>query len=128
MFDILAAKGARQQKPENAKASSGAFDYVKYRKEYYSKNKEKLKQYYEENKDDINERNKTYYQNNRVEIREKQRKYFHEYYLKNKEKIKTNVNNRYYQYCNENNILVKKRKQTSNEILDDNIIISLNSD
>ena len=42
MFDILATKGARQQKPENAKASSGAFDYVKYRKEYYIKNKEKF--------------------------------------------------------------------------------------
>ena len=69
MFDILASKDARQQKPENAKASSGAFDYVKYRKEYYSKNKEKFQQYYENNKEDINARNKAYYQNHKTDIK-----------------------------------------------------------
>jgi hypothetical protein len=102
------------------------FDYMKYRKEYYINNKERFQQYYEENKDYISDRNKAYYQNNRVELRDKQSKYFKNYYLLNREKIKESSMNRYYQYCNENNILAKKRKPIQcNEILNQNIIISI---
>ena len=107
------------------------FDYMKYRKEYYINNKERFQQYYEENKDYISDRNKAYYQNNKTELRDKQCKYFHNYYLLNREKIKESSMNRYYQYCNENNILVirsdehQRKPIQCNEILNQNIIISI---
>ena len=103
------------------------FDYIQYRKEYYLKNIDKFKDYYNENKDEIAARNKIYYEKNKIELRNKQRKYFHEYYLLHKEAIKEHNLNRYYQYCKENNITVKKRMpgETDCQILDKNIIISL---
>ena len=51
-----------------------------YGKNYYIKNIEKFRNYYNQNKDNILEYEKVYYQQNRTEIRDKQRAYFQKYY------------------------------------------------
>ncbi len=53
----------------------------KYRKEYYIKNIEKFRNYYDDNKEKVAEYEKLYYQQNRTEIRDKQRAYFSKYTL-----------------------------------------------
>ena len=100
-----------------------------YRKEYYIKNIEKFRNYYDDNKENILEYEKLYYQQNRTEIRDKQRAYFHEYYQLNKEKIQENSYRRYYDGHNlphKRDYLDMQDKQGS--ILKQNIIISLNDD
>ena len=47
----------------------------KTRKEYYKENKEKIKNYYEENRDTISERNKKYYEDNKEKIKDYQKIY-----------------------------------------------------
>ena len=79
--------------------------------EYYQDNKEQLterqKQYYQDNKEQITERHKQYYQDNREQIEERKKQYYQdnreqikeyrvEYRQQNKEKIK-----QYYQYNRE---------------------------
>ena len=89
-----------------------------YRKEYYIKNIEKFRNYYDDNKESIAEYEKLYYQQNRTEIRDKQRAYFQKYYLLNKKNINHNSLQRYYNihYLHFNTNL-------NNELLDQNIII-----
>lgn len=100
----------------------------KYRKEYYIKNIEKFRNYYDDNKEKLAEYEKLYYQQNKTEIRDKQKAYFKKYYLLNKELINNNCLQRYY---NNNyshpayNHIHKKSTNLNNELLDRNIIISL---
>jgi hypothetical protein len=95
-----------------------------YRKEYYIKNIEKFRNYYDDHKERIAEYEKLYYQENRTEIRDKQRAYFQKYYLLNKEIINSNSLQRFYNihhlpwHCRYNINL-------NNELLDQNIIIRL---
>jgi len=101
-----------------------------YRKEYYIKNIEKFRNYYDDNKENILEYEKLYYQENRTEIRDKQRVYFKKYYLLNKELINNNSLERYYNdnyshpaynHIDNNDYKIS----LNNELLDRNIIISL---
>ena len=89
-----------------------------YRKEYYIKNIEKFRNYYDDNKENILEYEKLYYQENRTEIRDKQRAYFQKYYLLNKEIINSNSLQRYYNIHN-----MYYNTNLNNELLDRNIII-----
>ena len=110
--------------------------YIKeYRKEYYIKNIEKFRNYYDDNKDSIAEYEKLYYQQNRTEIRDKQRAYFQKYYLLNKKNINNNSLQRYYNinyshpsYNHIHNNDSKKSTNLNNELLDQNIIIRLTDD
>ena len=62
-----------------------------YKKEYREQNKEKIlekaKEYYENNREKINEKAKEYYENNKEKILEYKKEYKKEYYKNNKEKI-----------------------------------------
>jgi recombination endonuclease VII len=49
--------------------------------------KDEQKQYYQDNKERINEKNKKYKEAHKEEIREKSKKYYKKYYENNKEKI-----------------------------------------
>ena len=91
-----------------------------YRKEYYIKNIEKFRNYYDDNKENILEYEKIYYQENRTEIRDKQRAYFQKYYLLNKKHINNNSLQRYYNIHH-----LHYNINVNNELLDRNIIISL---
>jgi hypothetical protein len=91
-----------------------------YRKEYYIKNIEKFRNYYDDHKESIAEYEKIYYQQNRTEIRDKQRAYFQKYYLLNKEINNSNSLQRYYNIHN-----MYYNTNLNNELLDRNIIISL---
>ena len=91
-----------------------------YRKEYYIKNIEKFRNYYDDNKESIAEYEKIYYQQNRTEIRDKQRAYFQKYYLLNKGIINSNSLQRYYNIHN-----MYYNINLNNDLLDQNIIISL---
>ena len=93
------------------------------KKNYYIKNIEKFRNYYNNNKDNILEYEKLYYQQNKKEIREKQKVYFKEYYSLNKEKINHNSLQRYY-----NKHDLNYYKNLSNQILDQSIIIRLSDD
>jgi len=97
-----------------------------YRKEYYIKNIEKFRNYYDDNKEKLAKYEKLYYQQNKTEIRDKQRAYFSKYYLLNKETINNNSLQRYY---NSNyshpSYIHKKSTNLNNELLDRNIIIKL---
>ena len=64
-------------------------------KDYYELNKDKYKQYYQQNKEIILKREQLYYQRNQAEIRIKQRTYFRKYYLLNKATIIENVQRRF---------------------------------
>ena len=75
------------------------FNKQEYKKQYYFKNKEKIKerkaQYYFKNKEKIKERKAQYYLNNKNELKEKQKQHYlsHKnekckYYLNHKDKIK----------------------------------------
>ena len=107
-----------------------------YRKEYYIKNIEKFRNYYDDNKENILEYEKLYYQQNRTEIRDKQRAYFQKYYeimkikifhnslrLLNKEIINNNSLQRYY-----NIHYLHYNTNFNNELLDRNIIIRFTDD
>ena len=91
-----------------------------YRKEYYIKNIEKFRNYYNDHKDSIAAYEKLYYQQNRTEIRDKQRAYFQKYYLLNKEIINSNSLQRYYNIHH-----LHYNINLNNDLLDQNIIISL---
>jgi len=52
---------------------------IEYKKEYRIRNKEKLKEYYEKNKEQIDKQSREYY--------EKNKEWYKEYYAKNKERI-----------------------------------------
>ena len=93
------------------------------KKNYYIKNIEKFRNYYNNNKDNILEYEKLYYQQNKKEIREKQKVYFKEYYSLNKEKINHNSLQTYY-----NKHGLNYYKNLSNQILDQSIIIRLSDD
>jgi hypothetical protein len=74
----------------------------KYDKEYYEKNKEKIRIYYLNNKEKILEKEKEYYKNNAGKILKYKKEYyldniekFEEYYLNNKEKISEHKKIRY---------------------------------
>ena len=90
------------------------------KKNYYIKNIEKFRNYYNNNKDNILEYEKLYYQQNKKEIREKQKVYFKEYYSLNKEKINHNSLQRYYNIRN-----MYYNTNLNNELLKQNIIIRL---
>ena len=92
----------------------------KYRKEYYIKNIEKFRNYYDDNKDSIAEYEKLYYQQNRTAIRDKQRVYFEKYYYSNKKHINNNSLQRYYNIRN-----MYYNTNLNNELLKQNIIIRL---
>ena len=101
-----------------------------YRKEYYIKNIEKFRNYYDDNKEKLAEYEKLYYQLNRTEIRDKQRAYFQKYYLLNKEIINNNSLQKYYNihylhpaYIHNNDSKISKN--FNNELLDRNLIIKL---
>ena len=57
-----------------------------YNQEYYQQNKDKIKQYYETNKEQIREKQNQYYETNKEQIREKQNQYHKKYYEQNKDK------------------------------------------
>ena len=59
-----------------------------YQKEYYLKNKEKLKEYQKEYRLNNKEYGKEYYLKNKEKLKERQKEYGKEYDLKNREKIK----------------------------------------
>ena len=87
-----------------------------YYKEYYQKNKERLrekrkeyyKEYYQKNKERLREKKKEYlkeyYQKNKERLREKKKEYLKEYRKENKEKFK-NYNKKYYEKNKEAKIL-----------------------
>ena len=102
-----------------------------YRKEYYIKNIEKFRNYYDDNKEKLAKYEKLYYQQNRTEIRDKQRVYFQKYYLLNKKNINNNSLQRYYNihylhpaYNND----FKISTNLNNSLLDQNIIIRFTDD
>jgi hypothetical protein len=99
-------------------------------KDSYELNKDKYKQYYQQNKEIILKREQLYYQKNQVEIRIKQRTYFRQYYLLNKEKIIANCQRRYYGSLAAMNsqpdyISTKQKTNFCNKIINNNIIIRL---
>lgn len=74
------------------------------KKQYYQDHKEQAKQYYEANKDKIDEKHKKYYQDNKEEVKEKRKKYYQdhkeqekEYYEANKDQINEKRRARYAQ-------------------------------
>jgi len=99
-------------------------------KEYYNNNIEKYRQYYEDNKEIILQREQLYYQKNKEQILERQRTYFRKYYLLNKEKIILNCQRRYYGSLAAMNsqpdyISTKQKTNFCNKIINNNIIIRL---
>ena len=65
-----------------------------YSQEYYQQNKDKIKQYREQNKEQIREQKKQYYEQNKEQIREQKKQYYEQnkdkkkqYYETNKEQI-----------------------------------------
>ena len=92
-------------------------------KNYYIKNIEKFRNYYNDHKDSIAEYEKLYYHQNRTEIRDKQRAYFQKYYLLNKKNINNNSLQRYY-----NIHYLHYNINLNNELLDRNIIIRFTDD
>jgi len=97
-------------------------DYRKeYNKNYYIKNIERIKNYYNENKEEIIKKQLQYYQKNKFEINKKKQIYFSQYYQKHKEQIILRVQKHYY-----NGSARKTDKPiTKNEIIKNNIVISL---
>ena len=93
-----------------------------YRKEYYIKNIEKFRNYYDDNKEKLLKYEKLYYQQNKTEIRDKQRAYFQKYYLLNREKISDNSLQRYYNN-NYSHPSYNNKKSLNNELINKNIII-----
>jgi hypothetical protein len=93
-------------------------------KDYYELNKDKYKQYYQQNKEIILKREQLYYQRNQAEIRIKQRTYFRKYYLLNKETIIENVQRRYYGSIAGMPDKIKP-EEACNQIMNGNIIIRL---
>ena len=89
-------------------------------KDYYEQNKDKYKQYYQQNKEIILKREQLYYQKNKTEVREKQKIYFRKYYLLNKETIIENV-----QRCLLARSSITTPHEVYNQIIDGNIIIRL---
>ena len=89
-------------------------------KDYYELNKDKYKQYYQQNKEIILKREQLYYQKNQAEIRIKQRTYFKKYYLLNKETIIENVQRRFRLRSS-----ITNPEEACNQIINSNIIISL---
>ena len=61
--------------------------YKDYYKLYYSKNKYRYQDYYQDNKDHLLKQSIEYYNKNKIAIRMKQNVYFKEYYKKNKNKV-----------------------------------------
>jgi hypothetical protein len=55
--------------------------------EFYKKNIEKYKEYYENNRERLIKQGLEYYHKNRGKIRERQNQYYRKYYEKNKDKI-----------------------------------------
>lgn len=66
--------------------------YTEERKTYYETNKEKIKAYYQENREYLIERQKKY----NIENKEKITQYYKEYFQKNKEKIYERIKNNNY--------------------------------
>jgi len=64
--------------------------YKDYMSEYYKKNLEFYKDYYENNRERLIDQSLKYYRDHKLEIRKKQNAYYKQYYLKNKEKILMN--------------------------------------
>jgi len=81
---------------------------IKSDKEYYQRNKERIKNYYHENKEHINklksERGKEFYKNNKDKVLSKQK----EYYENNREKIREQSKLHYEK--NKDGILMKRRQ------------------
>ena len=85
-----------------------------YQQQYREQNKDKIKQYYEENKDKRLEYQQQYYEENKQQIREQRKKYreqnkdkIKQYYEKNKDKIQE-YNRQYYKR--------KKKEKQSKEL------------
>jgi hypothetical protein len=76
-------------------------------KEYYNKNKDKIKEKYKEYKKEYYQKNKEYKKEYREKNKEKKKEYHKEYREKNKEKIKE-----YYQKNKEKNKEKRKQKMT----------------
>ena len=72
-------------------------------KEYREQNKDKFKEYYENNIDKINKQKKQYYEHNRDKINEKS----NEYYENNKNKIIT----QHKEYREQNKDMIKEKKK-----------------
>ena len=60
---------------------------IKYHKENYLKNKEHNKEYYINNKETIKNNNLNYYYKNKDDIRPIQNEYYKEYYIKNRSRL-----------------------------------------
>ena len=82
--------GSRKDRVRNSRIKNGTYTGLsreEYLKKYYQENKEHRKRYYQEKKDHIKEYYKKYYQEHKNEYNERQREYMKKYYQEHREKI-----------------------------------------
>ena len=82
--------GSRKDRVRNSRIKNGTYTGLsreEWRKKYYQENKEHIKRYYQEKKDHIKEYYKKYYQEHKNEYNERQREYMKKYYQEHREKI-----------------------------------------
>jgi hypothetical protein len=97
------------------------FDSIK--PEGFNKRSEYNRNYYQKHREEIIKKHLEYYRENREVINNRYKEYNVYYYQKNKEKIITRVQNNY--YLKNNKIKNPEKKIIKNEILENNIVISL---
>lgn len=82
--------GSRKDRVRNSRIKNGTYTGLsreEYSKKWYQEHKEHRKNYYQEKKDHIKEYYKKYYQEHKNEYNERQKEYSKNYYYKNREKI-----------------------------------------
>lgn len=82
--------GSRKDRVRDTAIKNGSWSGLskeEWRKKYYEENKEHRKRYYQEKKDHIKEYYKKYYQEHKNEYNERQREYMKKYYQEHREKI-----------------------------------------
>jgi hypothetical protein len=89
----------------------------------FNKRSEYNRNYYQKHREEIIKKHLEYYRENREVINNRYKEYNVYYYQKNKEKIITRVQNNY--YLKNNKIKNPEKKIIKNEILENNITISL---
>jgi len=81
----------------------------------------KSSEYYKNHREEIIKKNLEYYRKNKEYINNRNKEYFANYYKQNKQKIIIRVQNNYYN----GSIRKTDKPKTKNEILENNIVISL---